>query len=315
MKLNNYNQRLLNIEQRTRRFLLGALGAMLLALLLIAIKQDYLVRSTAIYFFAPNAQGLNQGMAVKFIGFKVGSVKEVSMEPNATVRVKVMLDNEYVHLIGQDARARLIKEALVGESVVEIIPGAQQVQQVTQNSVLQFERGQDASTIAESMAAQLQPILNDIRQITSSINDPNGDIQKTLKNLNQVTGDLRETVQQFTQLATSGNQKLENVHGKLDKALDSMNANLGVMDKAIPQLVSKADSTLENIQTATSDVKRLAAESAGELPAFIHNSNALVLDGREMLDGAKQSWPFSGWLRKPDAQALPVDAYVPPVKP
>ncbi|MDD2700565.1 MAG: MlaD family protein [Sideroxydans sp.] len=315
MKLNNYNQRLLNIEQRTKRFMLGALGAMLMVVLLVAYKQGYLVRSTIIYFFAPNAQGLNQGMAVKFIGFKVGSVKAVSMEPNASVRVKVALDNEYVHLIGLDAKARLIKEALVGESVVEIIPGSQQVQPVTQDSVLQYERGQDASSIAESMAAQLQPILSDIRQITSSINNPDGDIQKTLKNLTLVTGELRETVKQFTQLASSGNQKLENVHGKLDKALDSVNANLAVMDKAVPRLVDRAEATLDNVQTATSDIRRLAADSAGELPSFIHNSNALVQDSQDMLEGAKRSWPFSGWFHKPEAQALPVDGYVPPGKP
>ncbi len=315
MKLNNYNQRLMTIEQRTKRFLLGALGAMLLALLLIAFKQGYLVRSTTIYFFAPNAQGLNQGMAVKFIGFKVGSVKSVTMEPNATVRVKVALDNEYIHLIGMDAKARLIKEALVGESVVEIIPGSQQVQQVTQDSVLKYERGQDASSIAESMAAQLQPILSDVRQITASINDPKGDIQKTLKNLNQVTSDLRETVKQFTKLASSSNQKLESVHGKLDKALDSVNGNLAVVDKAIPRLVEKADAALDNVQNVTTDIQRLAADSAGELPSFIHNSNMLVQDSQDMLEGAKQTWPFSSWLKEPEAQLLPVDGYVPPGQP
>lgn len=315
MKLRDYNLRLLNIERRTGLFLLGALAVLLLALLLIAIKQDYLVRSTAIYFFTPNAQGLNQGMAVKFIGFKVGNVKEVSMQPNATVRVKVSLDNEYVHLIGLDAKARLIKEALVGESVVEIIPGAQQVQHVQQNSVLQFERGQDAGSIAENIAAQLQPILNDIRQITANINDPNGDIRQTLKNLHQVTGDLRETVKQFTRLGISGNQKLDSVHGKLDQALDSVNANLEVMDQSLPRLFEKADATLDNVQTATSDIKRITADSAAELPTFIHNSNTLVQDSQDMLDGAKRSWPFSSWLRKPEAEVLPLDAYVPPEQP
>jgi hypothetical protein len=88
-----------------------------------------------------------------------------------------------------------------------------------------------------------------------------------------------------------------------------------VMDKAIPRLVDKADATLDNVQTATSDIKRMAADSAGELPAFIHNSNALVQDSQDMLEGAKQSWPFSGWFRKPEAQVLPVDGYVPPEKP
>jgi phospholipid/cholesterol/gamma-HCH transport system substrate-binding protein len=312
MKLFTYNQRLLSIEKRTQRFMLGAIGVMLLVLLMIAVKQDYFHRSTSIYFYTPNAQGLSKGMAVKFIGFKVGSVQEVSMQPNATVQVKVSLDNEYVHLIGLDAKARLIKEALVGESVVEIIPGSQQVKQVTQNSVLEFERGQDASTVVENLAAQLQPILSDIHQITSSINNPNGDIQQTLKNLNQVTGGLRETVKEFTQLGASGNQKLDGAYVKLDKALDSVNSSLGTLDKAIPKLMDKADTTLNNVQSATSDIKKITNDSAAEIPSLVRNTNALVQDGQETLGGMKKSWLLNSLFPKPEEQTLPVDGYAPP---
>ena len=315
MKLSTYNQRLQNIEKRTKRFMLGAAGVMLLVLLMIATKQDYFHRSTSIYFFTPNAQGLSKGMAVKFIGFKVGSVQDVSMQPNATVQVKVSLDNEYIHLIGQDAKARLIKEALVGESVVEIIPGSQQVKQVTQNSVLEFERGQDASTVVENLAAQLQPILNDVHQITSSINNPNGDIQQTLKNLNQASGSFRETVNQFTQLGASSNKKLDGAYGKIDQALDRVNSSLETLDKGIPKLVEKADTTLNNVQSATSDIKKITNESAAEIPALVRNSNALVQDGQETLGGVKKSWLFNGMFPKPEEQTLPVDGYVAPKQP
>lgn len=304
MKQPNYNQGLLTIEKRTRHFMLGAAGVMLLVLLLIADRQDYFRRSTAIYFFTPNAQGLSKGMAVKFIGFKVGSVQEVSMQPNATVRVKVSLDDEYVHLIGQDAKARLLKEALVGESVVEIIPGSQQVRQVAQNSVLEFERGQDASAVVENLATQLQPILRDIHQITSSINDPNGDIQQTLKNLNQVSGGFRETVNQFTQVGVNSN-----------KAATSLNSSLETLDKAIPKLVDKADKTLDNVQSATSDIKKMTADSAVEVPSLVRNTNALVQDGQETLGGVKKSWLLNSLFPKPEEQALPVDGYVPPRQP
>jgi phospholipid/cholesterol/gamma-HCH transport system substrate-binding protein len=299
MKLPNYNLRLQNIEKRTRRFMLGAAGVLLLVLAMIAAKQDYFSRSTTVYFFTPNAQGLSKGMAVKFVGFKVGSVKEINMEPNATVRVKVSLDDEYVHLIGQDAKARLIKEALVGESVVEIIPGSQQVRQVTQNSVLGFERGQDASTVLENLAGQLQPILGDIHQITSS-----GDIQQTLKNLNRATGDFRETVNQFTQLGVSSN-----------KAMDRINSSLETLDKAIPKLVDKADTTLDNVQSATSDIKKITNDSAGEIPALVRNTNALVQDGQETLGGVKKSWLLNSLFPKPEEQTLPVDGYVAPRQP
>lgn len=315
MKLSTYNQRLQSIEKRTKRFMLGAVGVMLLVLLMIATKQDYFHRSTSIYFVTPNAQGLSKGMAVKFIGFKVGSVQDVSMQPNATVQVRVSLDNEYIHLIGQDAKARLIKEALVGESVVEIIPGSQQVKQVTQNSVLEFERGQDASTVVENLATQLQPILSDIHQITSSINNPNGDIQQTLKNLNQASGGFRETVDQFTRLGASSNQKLDGAYGKIDKALDRVNSSLETLDKGIPKLVDKADTTLNNVQSATSDIKRITNESAAEIPSLVRNTNSLVQDGQETLSGVKKSWLFNGMFTKPEEQALPVDGYVAPMQP
>ena len=315
MKLSLYNQRLLSIENRTRRFMLGALALLALVLLMIALKQDYFQRSTSIYFVTPNAQGLSKGMAVKFIGFKVGTVQDVSMQPNATVRVRVSLDDDYVHLIGQDAKARLIKEALVGESVVEIIPGSQQVRHVTENSVLEFERGQDASTVVESLAAQLQPILSDIHQITSSINNPDGDVQQTLKNLNKASGAFRETVKQYTELGASSNRKLDSAYVKFDKALDSANSSLGTLDKALPKLVEKADAALDNVQSATSDIKKITNESAAEIPSLVRNTNALVQDGQETLGGVKKSWLLNSLFPKPEEQMLPVDGYVPPKRP
>jgi len=304
MKLPIYNQRLLAIEKRTQRFMLGAVVVLLLVLMMIAVKQDYFHRSTTILFFTPNAQGLSKGMAVKFIGFKVGSVENVSMQSNATVQVEVSLDNEYVHLIGQDAKARLVKEALVGESVVEIIPGSQQVKQVSRNSVLEFERGQDASNVVENLAGQLQPILNDVHQITSGMSNPNGDFQQALKNLNQATGGFRETAKEFTQLGVSSN-----------KAMDRINSSLGTLDQAIPKLVDKADATLDNVQSATSDIKKITNESAAEIPSLVRNTNALVQDGQETLGGVKKSWLLNGLFPKPEEQTLPVDGYVPPKQP
>ncbi len=311
MKLPDFNRATSITVNKTSRFMWGALAVLVIVSGLIAYRQDYFVRNTAIYFFAPNAQGLSKGMAVKFIGFKVGSVQEISMQSNASVKVKLSLDNDYVRLIGQDAKARLIKEALVGESVVEIIQGEQQARQVTQNSVLGFERGQDAATLAESLAGQIQPILKDVQQITTSINDPKGDVRQILKNLNQITGDLRETVKHFNTLAQSGNQKLDGVYLKVDRALDRVNSSLDTVDKAIPKLIGKADMTLDNVQSATNDIKRITSESSGEIPSLVRNTNALVQDGQETVKGVQKTWLLNGLFPKLDETVLPVDVYVP----
>lgn len=304
-------------ERKTAFFMWGALLVLLLLGILIAFQQNYFVRKTTVYFFAPNAQGLSKGMAVKFIGFKVGSVQSVAMQPNATVKVQMSLDNDYVPLIGRDARARLTKEALVGESVVEIIPGQPQVQQITQNSVLSFERGQDAGSLAESLAAQVQPILAEVRQITGSINNPRGDVQQILKNLNQVTSGLKDTVAEFNALARNGNQKLDAVHAKADIALDRVNHSLALFDQSLPRLVNKAETTLDNVQAATLDIRQATTASSRQVPVLLNNTNALVEDGQSTLKGLQRSWLLNDLFPPPQESALPVDSYVPaaPVQP
>lgn len=59
MKLPDFNLNLLNTDRKATRFIWGALTVLVAVSSLIAFRQDYFVRSTAIYFFTPNAQGLN----------------------------------------------------------------------------------------------------------------------------------------------------------------------------------------------------------------------------------------------------------------
>jgi ABC-type transporter Mla subunit MlaD len=153
--------------------------------------------------------------------------------------------------------------------------------------------------VVENLAAQLQPILNDIHQITSS-----GDIQQTLKNLNRASGDFSETVNQFTQVGINSN-----------KAVTSLNSSLETLDKAIPKLMDKVDKTLDNVQSATTDIKKITNDSAGEIPSLVRNANALVQDGQETLGGVKKSWLLNSFFSEPEEQTLPVDGYVAPAQP
>lgn len=319
--------RFAGIEKKTIRFVLGSGIALLLLLAAVAIKQDYFSQTTSLYFFAPNAQGLNKGMAVKFIGFKVGSVEEISMEPNATVKVRLSLNSNYLHHIGQDAKARLMKEALVGESVVEIVPGAAQARQVAQNGVLAFERGHEMGEIAEELAGQIQPILVDIKKITSAVSDADEDIRQTIKNMSLASRDMVETGRQLNVMARNGNQKIDALYGKVDHALDQTNASLATashtlktLDEALPKLLSGADASMENIQATTATIRKVTSESAEQVPqllrggnALVQDSNLLVKDSQEILNGVKKSWPIRNFLPEAEEHILPLDGYAVPV--
>lgn len=295
--------RFIGIERKTIGFVLGSGIALSLLLAVVAIKQDYFSQTVSLYFFAPNAQGLNKGMAVKFIGFKVGSIEEISMEPNATVKVRLSLSNKYIHLIGRDAKAKLIKEALVGESVVEIVPGAAQARQVAQNDVLAFERGRDIDELAESLVGQIQPILADVKKITASVSGADEDIRQSIKNINTASAGLVETTRQLNLLARNGNASLA-----------VANHALKTVDEALPSLILKADASLENIQAATAGIKKMTSESAEQVPQLLRNGNTLMQDSQEIISGAKKSWPVRNLLEEPEAHILPLDGYAAPAQ-
>lgn len=310
MALPNYNAVLLRMEKSTTRFVVGAILLMVLLLVLIAIKHEYFSRSTSLYFSTPDAQGLSNGMAVKFIGFKVGSVESITMQPNAIVKVQMSINSDYIHFIGQDAKARLVKEGLVGEGVVEIIQGDTKSSRIEPNGLLAFERGQDVGKIAENLADEVEPILNDVKQITGSINDSGGGVREIIKNINQAAIALRETGDQLTILTKGGNQKVDALYVKLDQALDKANRSLEALDKSLPGLMVKADTTLDNVQGATADIKRIAADSSNQVPELVRRANALTQDGQDVVNGAKKSWLLQGLFPAPEEQMLPLDSYV-----
>ena len=88
-----------------------ALTALLLLLALIggvAWKQGAFAKTTQLYFFAKTAYGMNKGMAVKFSGFRIGSVEEVSLEPNGSVKVRMVIDNAYTRFVPKDSKGKQV---------------------------------------------------------------------------------------------------------------------------------------------------------------------------------------------------------------
>src|SRR5262245_32002658 len=107
----------------SRAFLwLAALG-ILGALAAFAHVQRWFTPTIDLYFYAPTASGLNRGMAVKLVGFKVGSLDELALVGELRVKGKVVMDRHYRDSIGKDSLVRLTKESLLGTYVLELIPG------------------------------------------------------------------------------------------------------------------------------------------------------------------------------------------------
>jgi phospholipid/cholesterol/gamma-HCH transport system substrate-binding protein len=311
-----HDNRFEGLELKTGLFLLLAAFLIAAGILAALVRQGVFTHTTELHFFANSAQGIGKGMAVQLFGFKVGAVDALNLEPNGTVKVRLLVQTEYLRLINQDSTARIAKEGLIGASIIEIVPGQAPSRPVAENGVLKYERAADFSSVAEELSAQLKPILADLKQFAESANRPDGDVRLALKNFRQFSAEMSEAAKQTSRLATNADRQLSGVLAKADKAVDKVDAtfekasatmdNLGNslagLDRKLPELLLKLDRTLANVEAAS-------ASAAEDLPPVLRDARVLAKDGRSIVDGAKHSWPINTMLAEPREQALPLGSF------
>jgi phospholipid/cholesterol/gamma-HCH transport system substrate-binding protein len=304
-------------------FVLTALVLLAALIGAVAWKQGLFTKTTQLYFFAKSAYGMNNGMAVKFSGFRIGTVEEVTLEPNGSVKARMAVDNTYIRFVPQDSTAHLTKEGLIGASVIEIVPGETGGRQVANNGVLIFERARDVNDIGADLMAKVQPILEDVKKITAFVNDPDSDLRQTIRNVNKTSAALVETTEEIRRLVQNSDQRVGAVSGqvgvllgkaaeRLDQvgaSLEQANASLKAIDEKVPGLVLKADKTLENFQAASTNIKKITEDSAEQLPGIMRDGKAVAEDTREIIGGAKKSWPIRAFVPPQKETLIPLDSH------
>lgn len=286
------------LGQKISIFFMGAAVLAGVFFLATAYKQDYFTRMTTLYLFAGNATGIKYGMAVKMLGFNIGEVEDISIEPNAKVRVKMAVRSDYMRFITLDSHAKLFKEGMIGESVIEITPGSQGLRPMAHNAVLPFTRAHDLSEIADELYGEIKPILKGVGQTVAAANNPEGEIQQSLRNVAQ----------------TSKNALFmtENLASRLPHLLNKAESITKTINDGLPALIENSKQSLDNIRSATGNLKQITATSAQEFPQILQDGHALVKDSLSIANGVKEAWPVRNMIGTPQEQPLLLDSYVQP---
>lgn len=317
------------LEKKTALFFAGAVVLVLMFLLATGYKQDYFTRMTTLYLFADNATGIKRSMSVRILGFDIGEVKNITLEPNSKVKLEISVQSDYMRLITQDSHARLFKEGMIGESVIEITPGSQDLRPMAHNAVLPFERGRDFMELADDLFKETKPILKGIRQTLDNVNNPEGDIQQTLHNANLATNNVQSLTKSLSSrlpgiLSNTENSTkavsdylpgiMESSASSVPSILHKAESITGKINDSLPDIMDNSKKSLENIHDATIDVKQMTKLTAKELPQTLHDGQALVKGSLSIVNGVKETWPVRNLISVPQEQPLLLDSYVAPSK-
>jgi len=306
-----------DITLASRIFLALAVLSMAAGVALLAYHQGAFTRRIHVYFLA--ADGMNTGMAVKLVGFKVGSVDSMSIDNDLRVKVDMKIDAKYVEMIDADAIVRLTREAIIGANVLEIRPGSGDRGPVQDRALLRYEREPSVESAMIALLDQMAPIVGDIRSITAYLSAPDSDLRQAILNVNRTAGSLAEASADFRKLIATaedrigrGETRMSGVFGSAEKLLQDASGSLGLLDGSIrridatlPGITSKMEQSLENIRVTSEAVRGLVT---GELTVLVGEAGAVIFDTGEVVRGAKRSWPASGMVQPPREQLLRLDS-------
>ena len=307
-----------DITLASRIFLVLGVVSLVAAVVLLAYQQGAFTERIQVYFLAESAAGMNKGMAVKLVGFKVGSVESIAIDNNRRVEVELKVDARYAPMIDADATVRLIREAIIGSNVLEFHPGSGKRGPVQDKAILRYEREPSVESAMMELLGQMSPIVTDIRQITAYLSAPDSDLRQAVRTVNRTAGaladasvEVRKLIATTTDRIEKGETQVSRVLGTADKLLQDAGASLAVidgsfrkMDAAVPGITSKLDQTLENIRAASEAVRGMVS---GDLSGVVGEVGTLVSDTSEVVRGAKRSWPVSSFVLPPRESLLRLD--------
>lgn len=294
--LKETDPRFVQLERKVGFFIIISL--LLGVVLFIGVERDLLTPKYTLYFTAEKGRGLSEGMPVKLSGFNIGKVKSIFLDELGRVKVELSINKKYIKWINRDSVAWLIKEGLFGSYIIEISPGSSKSPPIENRDTLDFDKQKELEDVIE----ELKPTLGQIKGMISYVNDPQGDIKVTINNLRQLSGQLFTTKENLDNLLKNANKGVVNTSADL-KALSeelgqtAKNLNLATttVNKDLPKIMSDISKSAENIE-------KLSSELRTKLPSAID-------DTKEILEGAKKSWPINTMVAPPQQKPPKGDSF------
>lgn len=315
------DQRFKYLERKVGIFVFIAVGILLTTLFFMGKERGIFMKKYVLFLHVESGSDFTEGTPVKLQGFKIGKVGSLELAPGAMVKVTLELNREYQKWVRRGSVARILKEGLIGDAVVEVTPGPASGEIIEDKGELPFEK----SGGIEELVKDIKPVLQEIRETLSYINNPDGDIKRAIANTEKLSEGLLNTKAELDNVlqgaegtlreATHAMTKLDNIGKKAVPVIDKTNI---LMDKVliITQETEKASKklpeVLEKVDRVLSDVNRLSTVLSGksyEVSRALKDTEEILSDTKDILKGAKGRWPINSMIPPGDElKLIPLDS-------
>lgn len=249
-------------------FVLMGLLALIFTLYMIGQNRSLFGSNFKLRARFSNVNGLIEGNNVLFSGIQAGTVKEIKILNDTSIEVVMRIDDKIRPYIRKNARASIGTQGLMGDKIINIMPGKGTPAVVEENDRIESRRISNTDEILETLSKTSSNIAdiseslkNTVQQLDKSsawnlINNKalKNNIESTLKNIEQTSANTREMTQGLDDLVSrikqgKGNAglllkdttlayNLNEAVGKIRQASDNANQVTIQMNKMVSEMNS-----------------------------------------------------------------------------
>ena len=297
---------------RAWRFILPAILGLLLLVAGVTVKQGDFVRRAQLDFYAPTADGVAVGTRIKLLGFPIGAVSAVSFLPASAgearrVRFAARIDAEYLAHIPSGSRARLAQEGVIGERIIEILPGADSARPMAAGESIELGKSGGLGDLAATVESRILPVADEARELLHALNDETGGVKPLIADFRAVAGDVAASVQQAGKMLTQADARVGKILLEGEATMKSVRAVAGGAERRSAELLDDAQAVLKSARAVGEDGAGIARELRGAAPGLIAEGQSVAADVSDITRGAKRSWPIRLFVDEPATESLGVD--------
>ena len=216
-------------------FVIIGLLVFILAVYFIGDKQKMFGKTHHLEAVFNNVNGLQLGNSVRYSGINVGTVRGIKMVNDTTIRVDMIIDKAIFSYIKKDAVATIGSDGLVGNMIINIIPGKGNELSVKPGDEIRSYnrvRTEDLLSTLSVTNKNAATLTSNLLKITNKIIDGKGTLGSLL-NDTIISKDLKETMR-YLKLTSKGASETITKIDKLVASLDNKDNVVGVIkDSAV----------------------------------------------------------------------------------
>jgi phospholipid/cholesterol/gamma-HCH transport system substrate-binding protein len=272
----------------------GVVMAVLTAFLFFIFAETRTGSTTSYSAIFDDASRLETGDTVRVAGIRVGTVSEVSLQPDKKVLVKFDADRNTQLTTGTKAAIRYLN--LVGDRYMELIDTPESTKILPADSQIPVERTAPALDL-DLLLGGLKPVIRGLNP--QDVNALTGSLIQVLQGQGGTLESLFSKTSSFTNSLADNNQVIEQLIDELSKVLDTLSEDgeefsgtIDRLEQLIHGLANDRDpigTAIESLDSGTASLADLLGEARPPLAGSVAELQRLAThidDDKDRLDDA-----------------------------